>query len=123
MSAPKDVEAYLAALPKGQRAALEKLRKIIRVAAPKAEEVISYGIPAFWYQGYGIVWYAAWKNHCSLYPISGAITRELKGYDTAKGTIRFAVDEPLPAALVKKLVKARIAENQKKVMKVKKVTK
>ena len=60
---------------------------------------------------------------CSLYPISGAITRELKGYDTAKGTIRFAVDEPLPAAVVKKLVKARIAENQKKVKKVKKLKK
>ena len=123
MTAPKDVDGYLAALPQRQRAALEKLRKTIRAAAPRAEEVISYGIPAFWYQGYGIVWYAAWKNHCSLYPISGSIRRELKGYDTAKGTIRFAVDEPLPTALVKKLVKARIAENQKKVKKLKKLKK
>lgn len=112
MSPPKDVETYLAALPKGQRAALEKLRKIIRAAAPKAEEVISYGIPAFYYQGYGLVWYAAWKDHCSLYPISGAIKRELKGYNTAKGTIRFAVDKPLPAPLVRKLVRARIADSQ-----------
>jgi len=117
MSGVKDVDAYLAALPKNQRAALEKLRKTIRAAAPKAEEVISYGIPAFYYQGYGLVWYAAWKSHCSLYPISGAIKRELKGYDTAKGTIRFAVDEPLPATLVRKLVKARIAENTKRTKK------
>lgn len=117
MSGLKDVEAYLAALPSDQRAALQKLRNTLRAAAPKAEEVISYGIPAFYYQGYGLVWYAAWKSHCSLYPISGAIKREFKGYDTPKGTIRFAVDEPLPAALVKKLVKARLAENTKRAKK------
>lgn len=113
MSGPKDVEAYLAAL--------QKLRKTIRAAAPKAEAVISYGIPAFRYQGYVLVWFAAWKNHCSLYPMSNAFKRELKGYDTAKGTIRFAADKPLPATSVRKLVEARIAENQKKVKKVKKV--
>jgi len=111
------VDAYLSALPNEQRAALDRLRKIIRAAAPMAEEVISYGIPAFYIQGYGLVWFAAWKNHCSLYPISGAITRELKGYNTAKGTIRFAVDEPLPAMLVRKLVKARMAENTKRAKK------
>lgn len=95
------------------RAALEKLRKIIKSAVPDATEVISYGIPAFRYQGYVLVWFAAWKNHCSLYPISNAVKRELKGYDTAKGTIRFTADKPLPAALVRKLVKARIAENER----------
>lgn len=111
---PQTVEDYLAKVPEKSRAALEKLRKTIKAAAPKAEEVMSYGIPAFRYEGYVLVWFAAWKNHCSLYPMSNAIKRELKGYDTAKGTIRFTADKPLPAALVTKLVKARIAENEKR---------
>lgn len=114
MTAPKDVRTYMAALPKDQRVALEKLRKIVKAAAPKGEEVISYAIPALRYQGYMLVWYAAWKNHCSLYPLGNAATfykAELKGYETSKGTIRFPNDKPLPVTLVKKLVKARIAEN------------
>jgi len=115
MSAPKDVHAYLAALPKDRRVALGKLRKTVKSAAPRSEEVISYGIPALRYQGRVLVWFAAWKNHCSLYPLSGAVKKaELKGYKTAKGTIRFPNGEPLPVALVKKLVKARIKENEKR---------
>jgi uncharacterized protein YdhG (YjbR/CyaY superfamily) len=114
VKAPQDVAGYLAALPKEQRAALEKIRKTIRSAAPKAEEVISYGIPAFRYNGYGLVWFAAWKDHLSLYPIPRGFQRDLKGYKTAKGTIQFAPDKPLPATLVRKLVRARLAETAKR---------
>ena len=111
----RDVDEYLAAVPPDQRAALEKLRKIVRAAAPKATEGISYGMPGFKYLG-ALVYFAAFKNHCSFFPASGKLIRahqrELAGYETAKGTIRFTVDKPLPAALVKKLVKARVAENE-----------
>ena len=121
MSAPKDVAAYLGALSKEQRAALEKLRKIIKSASPSAEEVISYGMPAFRSGGRMLVYYAAWKNHCSLYGASGTFLNkykgELKGYKTSKGTIQFPIGEPLPVALVKKLVKARMVENEKKAKK------
>ncbi len=113
----KDVEAYMAAVPEEGRAALEQRRKTIRSAAPDAEECISYQIPTFKRQGM-LVSYAAWKGHCSLYPASFAVMEsfkdDLRGYDTAstKGTIRFQAGTPLPIALVKKIVKARIAENE-----------
>jgi len=120
MSPPKDVDAYLTGLPKEQRDALEKLRKIIQAAAPKAEEVISYQIPYFKYHG-PLVAFRAARNHCSFHVMSFAVMdahkAELKGYDTAPATIHFPSDKPLPAALVKKLVRARIAENEKKAKK------
>ena len=112
---PTTIDEYLASLSEDKRAALEKLRKIIRAAAPKAEECISYRLPAFRLEGRMLVAFGAAKNHCALYPMSSATVEahknELKEYDTSKGTIRFQPDAPLPAALVRKLVKARIAEN------------
>ena len=115
-SAPaRDIDEYLAGVPEEARATLEKLRKIIRAAAPKAVEVISYQIPAYKYHGM-LVGFAASKNHCSFYPMNGSFIAahkdELKSYDTSKGTIRFPAGRPLPAALVKKLVKLRMAENE-----------
>jgi uncharacterized protein YdhG (YjbR/CyaY superfamily) len=110
----RDVDRYLAKVPEQHRATLEKLRKTIRAAAPRASEGISYGIPAFRIEGRPFIWYAAWKNHCSLYPLSESVlqahAKHLKGYSTEKGTIRFAPDRPLPAAFVRDLVKVRMAE-------------
>jgi uncharacterized protein YdhG (YjbR/CyaY superfamily) len=110
----RTIDEYLAALSADQRAALEKLRKTIRAAAPKAEECISYQLPAFRQDG-PLVAFGATANHCAFYLMSSTTVEahkdELKNYDTSKGTIRFRADEPLPAALVRKLVKARLAEN------------
>jgi uncharacterized protein YdhG (YjbR/CyaY superfamily) len=112
----KDVDTYLAAVPEPARATLEKLRQTIKAAVPQAEEVISYQMPTYKYQRRALVGFAAWKDHCSLYPYSGSVLdefkEELKGYDADKGTIRFPVDKPLPASLVKKIIKARIKENE-----------
>lgn len=114
-AAPRDVDAYLAARPPEPRAALERLRKAIRSAAPKAKECIAYGIPAFRQDGL-LVAFGAAKRHCSFYPMSGSLIQAhqaaLRGFETSKGTIRFTPDHPLPAALIRKLVKARLAENQ-----------
>lgn len=112
------VDEYLAGVPEPARTTLGKLRATIRAAAPKdATEKISYGMPAFYYKG-GLVAYAAFKGHCSLFPMDGGITKEfaaeLAKYEVAKGTIRFALDKPLPAALVRKIVKARVAKNEAK---------
>jgi uncharacterized protein YdhG (YjbR/CyaY superfamily) len=110
------VNAYLRAVPPAPRAALQKLRKTIKAAAPQATEVISYGIPMFKHHGM-LVSYAAFKEHCSLFmstSITQALKQELAPYDTSKGTIRFAPDKPLPVALVRKLVKARMAQNERK---------
>ncbi|MGH7571385.1 MAG: iron chaperone [Gemmatimonadota bacterium] len=110
----KTIDEYLAALSEDKRAALENLRKTIRAAAPKAEERISYQLPAFYQDGM-LVGFGATANHCSFYLMSTSTMEaheaELRDYDTSKGTIRFQADRPLPAALVRKLVKARIAEN------------
>ena len=108
------VEEYLAEVPEPQRSTLEKLRAMIRAAAPKeATEGISYGMPAFHYKG-GLVAYASFKCHCTIFPMNGSLVEkfrdELGKYETSKGTIRFAVDKPLWAALVK----ARVAEKGKK---------
>ena len=108
----KNIDEYLAALPDDKRVALEKLRKTIRAAAPKAEECISYGIPAFRLDGRMLVAFGAAANHCAFYPGSFPVEAhkdELKDYDTSKGTIRFPADKPLPVALVRKMVKVRIA--------------
>ena len=109
---PRTIDEYLEALSGDKRAALERVRKIIRAAAPGAEECISYQIPAFRLDGRGLVWFGAAANHCAIYGVVGADKRGLEGYDTSgRGTIRFQPDEPLPAALVRKLVKARIAKS------------
>jgi uncharacterized protein YdhG (YjbR/CyaY superfamily) len=110
----RTVSGYLASLSSGNRAALNKLRKNILAAAPGAEECISYQIPAFRFEGRMLVWYGAWENHCALYPGTSIapFKKELGCFDTgSKGTIRFQTDDPLPATLVRRLVKARIAQN------------
>jgi uncharacterized protein YdhG (YjbR/CyaY superfamily) len=112
---PKTIDECLATLSDDKRAALEKLRKTIKAAAPKAEECISYGLAAFRLDGKPLVAFGATANHCAFYLMSGSTVEAhkdlLKSYDTSKGTIRFPADKPLPVALVRKLVKARIAEN------------
>ncbi|HEY2119429.1 MAG TPA: DUF1801 domain-containing protein [Candidatus Acidoferrum sp.] len=113
------VRTYLAALPAGTRSHLQKLREAIRAAAPGAVESFGYGMPAFALAGKPFVWYAAWKNHSSFYPLSKVTARafaaELEQYEVSgRGTIRFRLDQPLPTALVKRLVKARIAELRRK---------
>src|SRR2546427_2572566 len=116
MKKPSSVAAYLRAVPPAPRAALQKLRKTIKAAAPEATEVISYGIPMFKHHGM-LVGYAAFKTHCSLFmstALTKAYRKALASYDTSKGTIRFTADKPLPAALVRKLVKARIAQTERK---------
>jgi uncharacterized protein YdhG (YjbR/CyaY superfamily) len=110
-----EVDDYLAAVPGEARATLEKLRKTIQAAAPKATDTISYQIPTFKYHG-PLVAFAAFPNHCSFFVMSPSVMEahkdELKSYDTSKGTIRFPASKPLPAALVRKLIKARIEENE-----------
>jgi uncharacterized protein YdhG (YjbR/CyaY superfamily) len=115
MASPTSVEDYMAALPEGRRTALERLRKTIKAAAPEATDAISYQMPAFKDHGRPLVCYAAFKDHYSLYPMSMKVIEahkeELKPYLTGKGTIRFDLDEPIPAALVKRIVKSRLEEN------------
>jgi len=112
------VDEYLEKVPEPARGALNKIRAAIRSAVPpEATEVISYQIPTFKYEGM-LVAYAAFSKHCSLFPMSKAVMEtfkdELKNYPKSNGTIRFPVDKPLPAALVKKIVKARLAEKARK---------
>ncbi len=111
--APKTVNQYLARVPQPARAHLTKMRAAIRSAVPRDSlEIISYGIPAF-KQKRMLVWYAAFLNHCSLFPTAAIIDkfkRDLKNFSTSKGTIHFPTNKPLPTALIKKLVKARVAQ-------------
>ena len=114
----KVVDAYLAKIAEPARSTLRKVRAIIRSAVPaEATEAISYGIPAFRYRGF-LVGYAAFAKHCSFFPGSGSLLQEfpqaLKGLDVSKGTIRFPLDRPLPAPLLKKLVKVRVQKNRAK---------
>jgi uncharacterized protein YdhG (YjbR/CyaY superfamily) len=115
--AAKSVAEYLACVPEPALSTLNKVRAAIRAAAPgEATEIISYGIPAFKHNGV-LVWYAAFADHCSLFPTAAVIEefkRELKGFSLSKGTIQFPTDKPLPSALVRKMVKARVARIESK---------
>jgi uncharacterized protein YdhG (YjbR/CyaY superfamily) len=108
----RTIDEYLAGVNADQRIALNKLRKTIRTVAPQVEECVSYGIPAFRLNGRSLVFFGAWTNHCAFYPGSSTTLKEfrkdLKGFQIAKGTIRFTPEKPLPVALVKKLVQSRI---------------
>jgi uncharacterized protein YdhG (YjbR/CyaY superfamily) len=111
---PRSIDEYLARLPPTQHAALERVREAIRAAAPKAEECISYGVPAVRLDGKVLVGFGAASGHCTFFPMSGTITAahqaDLAGYETTKGAIRFPAESPLKAALVRKLVRWRLAE-------------
>jgi uncharacterized protein YdhG (YjbR/CyaY superfamily) len=116
-SRPKTVAEYLAGVPEPARSTLQKIRAAIRSAVPpQATETISYGMPAFKHKRV-LVWFAAFSDHCSLFPTASvveAFKRDLKGFSTSKGTIQFPTDKPLPMALIKKIVKLRIAQNGSK---------
>jgi uncharacterized protein YdhG (YjbR/CyaY superfamily) len=115
LTSPTSVDAYLAALPDDRRAAMEELRRTINAAAPDATETIAYQMPALRTNGHFLVSYAAYKAHYSLFPASGAVIEalgnELTRYLAGKGTIRFPADEPIPLALVTRIVKVRLLEN------------
>jgi uncharacterized protein YdhG (YjbR/CyaY superfamily) len=114
---PKTVDDYLAGVPEPARTTLNKVRSRIRAASPPGTtEVISYGMPAFKHHQV-LIWFAAFSNHCSLFPTAAVIAafrNELKGLSTSKGTIQFPTNKPLPAALLKKMVKLRVAQAESK---------
>jgi uncharacterized protein YdhG (YjbR/CyaY superfamily) len=115
---PKDIDEYLAGVPEPARTTLSMVRAAVRsVVPPEATEAIGYRMPMFRYKG-GLVAFAAFSKHCSFFPMSLAVIRslksELKNLDVSKGTIRFPLDKPLPTTLVRKMVKARIAEKERK---------
>ena len=116
--APKNVDEYLAGVPEPARSTLIKVRAAIRSAMPaEATEAISYRMPAFKHKGRPLLWFAAFSSHCSLFPTASvieAVKNELRGFSISKGTIRFPVDKPLSAALLKKMVSLRIAQNERK---------
>src|SRR6188768_3205642 len=109
---PKTIDEYLAGTKPGHRAVLEKLRQTVHAAAPGAVEYIGYGLAGFKLNGRPLVYFGAWEHHCAIYAASPAVQKkfqkELKGFEVSKGTIKFTPEKPLPATLVKKLIKARI---------------
>jgi uncharacterized protein YdhG (YjbR/CyaY superfamily) len=111
---PTTFDECLSAMAAPQRAAIEKLRLVVRAAAPDAVECVSYGLPAFKLHGKGLVAFGGWKEHCSLYPMSGRVLAELaddlEKFEVEKGTVRFPPTKPLPATLMKKILKIRVAE-------------
>jgi uncharacterized protein YdhG (YjbR/CyaY superfamily) len=117
-SKPKTIDEYIAKYPKNVRVVLEELRKVVKEAAPNAEETISYGMPAFKLNGRNLVYFAAWKKHVGFYPAGysaiEAFKQELSPYKQAKGTVQFPLEKPIPIDLVKKIVKFRAKENQSK---------
>jgi len=117
MKTVSTVEEYISLFPEAQRNALEKIRKAIKNAAPKAEEVISYGMPGYKLNGV-LVYFGGFKNHCSFFPAGNSVikkfSRELKNYKTSKGTIQLPLDQPIPVTLIKKMVKERMKENEMK---------
>jgi uncharacterized protein YdhG (YjbR/CyaY superfamily) len=117
MKAVKTVEEYLSLFPEHQQKELEKIRKAIRDNAPKAEELISYGMPGYKLNGV-LVYFGGFKNHCSFFPGGNSViqkfSNELKPYKTSKGTIQFPFNEPIPVSLIKKMVKERVRENELK---------
>ena len=118
----KTVDEYLSALPANTKSILKEVRQTIKQAVPQAEEVISYNIPAFKLHG-GLIWYAAWKEHISLYPRTARMETFIKGlaeYEGSKGTIIFPIDRPMPFDLIRKIVKFRVQEMKKAKMRVKK---
>jgi uncharacterized protein YdhG (YjbR/CyaY superfamily) len=109
----KDFEDYVSTIPEPARSTLQKMREVIRAAVPEATEAISYRMPTFKYRGKPLVGLSAAKDHCSFHTmgyIPPELEADLRKYDTGKGTIRFSVDKPLPAALVRKVVKTRIGQ-------------
>ena len=115
---PKNVDEYIERVPEPGRTTLSRMRATIKAAAPKeATEAISYGMPAFKYKG-ALVYYGAFSDHCSFFPGNAGLIKEfeddLKGFSIAKGTIRFPLEKPLPAKLIKKFIKARVAQNDLK---------
>lgn len=115
-SKPKTIDEYLARVKPEHRVLLEKLRQTVHAAAPGAEEYIGYGLAGFKFNGRPLVYFGAWENHCAFYAASPSVqkkfAKELKGFEASKGTIKFTPEKPLPVALVRKLVKARIVENE-----------
>src|SRR4249920_1118354 len=116
-AAPRTVDEYFAAVPEPARSALRQIREAIRsVVPPQATEIISYKIPAFRHKKV-LVWYAAFANHCSLFPTAAVIEQfkdELKGFSISKGTVHFSLDKPVPVELIKKMVRARVAQSESK---------
>ncbi|MBL7761802.1 MAG: DUF1801 domain-containing protein [Chitinophagaceae bacterium] len=114
------VQEYISSLPAKSKAIVKELRKTIQQAAPEAEEVISYNMPSFQYEG-GLVYYAAWRDHISIYPrtaaLEKALKKELAPYAASKGTLKFPLSEPVPFALISKIVKIRLQENIDKIKK------
>jgi uncharacterized protein YdhG (YjbR/CyaY superfamily) len=114
MRGPATVDEYLKALPEKERTVLSSLRKLIQAAAPKAEEKIGYGMPGYNYHGV-LVYFGAFKNHCSFFPGTAMLEqfgKEIEPFKTSKGTLQFTVNKPLPSSLVKKIVKERVKQNE-----------